>query len=276
MQLYDQLSFEAAASVTKAYSTSFSAATRLFPHTVQPHIYNIYGLVRVADEIVDSYEGKDAPELLDNLESEVYQSIKTGYSSNLIVHAFAQTAREFGIDKNLVAPFFASMRADLTEKTFTQQAYKTYIYGSAEVVGLMCLRVFTPEQKLYDRLAPGAQSLGSAFQKVNFLRDFADDWTRLGRCYFPNVTFESFDNTMLEKILKDIETDFAKAHKAIDQLPPHAKPAVQLAYNYYMKLLGTLKQQSADDIKKTRYRVPNWMKVAMYAQIRLKQGLQRG
>lgn len=274
--MYNQLSFDTAAAVTKAYSTSFSAATRLLPNSIQPHIYNIYGLVRIADEIVDSYKGKDAPALLDNLESEVYQALKTGYSTNLIIHAFAQTARQFAIDKKLIAPFFASMRADLTKKTFSQQEYKTYIYGSAEVVGLMCLRVFTPDQKTYDKLAPGAQSLGSAFQKVNFLRDFADDWLQLGRCYFPGVTYDSFDDKTLTTILEDIENDFTKARKAIDQLPPSAKPAVQLAYNYYVKLLRTLKQQSAVDIKQTRFRVPNWMKAAMYAEIRLKQGWQRG
>lgn len=276
MTLYEQVSQETAEAVTKAYSTSFSAATRLFPPSMRRHIYNIYGLVRIADEIVDTYKGPGAAEMLDQLETETFEAIQRGYSSNLIVQAFGLTAREFKNDATLISPFFTSMRTDLSKRTFSKQEYKKYIYGSAEVIGLMCLKVFTTDNRQYQRLAPGAQALGAAFQKINFLRDFADDAQRLGRCYFPDTSYSSFDNKAKQAIIKDIHSDLTKAKKAIDLLPRDAQPAVKLAYNYYGKLLTKLEAQSVDQIKQTRLSVPNWMKAALYAQIRVKQGLQRG
>lgn len=264
MELYDQVAYENSRNLTLRYSTSFGLSSRLFGKSIQPHIYAIYALVRIADEIVDTYKGKDSLQLLDALESQVYETIKTGYSTDLVVHAFAKAARVYGIDKQLIAPFFASMRMDLSPQTYSSKNYKAYIHGSAEVVGLMCLRVFLHgDQQRYSELAPGAAALGSAYQKVNFLRDLAADYKELGRLYFPGVNYETFDEQTKQHIIEDIRSDFAVALPALRQLPPSSRKATLMSYVYYSELLKKLDRTPASTIKHTRIRVPSARKLSL-------------
>lgn len=262
--------------LTRAYSTSFSSASSLFPSAMRQHIYNVYGLVRIADEIVDTYTGKDAARLLDDLEAETYAAIKRGYSPNPIVHAFQLTANTYGISKDLIEPFFVSMRLDTSSQHFDTQLYETYIYGSAEVVGLMCLRIFTagnaPE---YNQLAPGARALGAAFQKVNFLRDLGADHSNLGRWYFPFSSFDTFTAADKRMILDDIAADFNKAEPAIQALPRSVKPAVFAAFRYYRQLYKLLADADAETIKTQRLRVPNAAKLRLVTGTVLKTRLSR-
>jgi len=264
MELYNQVSFAISKLVTERYSTSFSSSTKLFPVSIRHHIYAIYGLVRIADEVVDTYRGKDVDIIITELENEVYVAMKRGYSTNPIIHAFALTAEAYGIDKSLIKPFFKSMKMDLHPTLYTLSTYKEYIYGSAEVVGLMCLRVFCEgDTARYDRLEKGASALGAAYQKVNFLRDIAADYNELGRLYFPDVIFESFNEKAKEKIVKDIEKDFALAKKAIAQLPDNSRKAVSLSYTYYTELLQKIKKTPAETLKKKRIRINNLRKVLL-------------
>lgn len=270
MDLYDQVSIETAGIVTKRYSTSFSLACRLFPRDLRNSIYSIYGLVRVADEIVDTYAGPGARKLLDSLEAETEAALELGYSANPIVHAFARTAREFGISPDLTKPFFASMRQDLTKQHYTKAMLDEYIYGSAEVVGLMCLRVFTRgNQAEYERLLPGARSLGAAFQKVNFLRDLGSDEASLGRIYFPQLVDGQLDEVAKSAIEADIAADFEAARKAIILLPPAARPAVQLAYVYYIELFHRIQATSPHNLRTIRVRVSNPVKIWLFVRVAL-------
>lgn len=259
MDLYAKVSYKLSRQLTNDYSTSFSLSSRLFHTNIRRHIYAIYGLVRVADEIVDTYQGKNAADLLAILEAETLQQMasSTPFSPNPIVHAFALTAQQYGITPALVTPFFESMRMDLTKKTFTQKEYETYIFGSAEVIGLMCLRVFTESDgKTYDNLEAGAKALGSAYQKVNFLRDIAADEVERGRCYFPGVTFATFDDAAKGTIESDIAADFQAAQQALRYLPRSARKAVSVSYDYYSQLFLIIQKKSAHDIKHVRYSVP--------------------
>lgn len=268
MQLYDQVSAEISRVLTARYSSSFSASSLLFNSDIRHHIYSIYGLVRIADEIVDTYQGNDKLTQLDGLESEAYLAIKRGYSANPIVHSYANTARQYGIDRSLIAPFFSSMRVDIDPPaSFTPEQYKHYIVGSAEVVGLMCLRVFVRgDETTYRALEPGASHLGAAYQKVNFLRDLADDHQRLGRVYFPGVDYLSFDDEAKRLIEQDIDQDFTAALPAIKRLPGSTRRAVLASYNLYHRLHGKLKRSSADTIKTQRIRVPGAEKVWLIAR----------
>lgn len=275
MEQYDQVAAKTSRLVTNSYSTSFGLATRLFPVTIRPEIYNIYGLVRLADEIVDTYLGADAREQLDDLEHEVYRSLERHYSTNLIVHAFQLTANRYQIDKSLIAPFFYSMRLDTKSQKYTPELYARYIDGSAEVVGLMCLKVFVSTPAEYAHLEPGARALGAAFQKVNFLRDLAADQADLSRCYFPGVTFESFNEENKADIIADIRHDFIIAKQAIAQLPQSARPAVSAAYEYYFRLLQRLETNSAESIKTRRVRVNNGVKLALLGKTLAKAKLRR-
>ncbi len=266
MDLYNQLSADIAALLTKRYSTSFSSASRLFPAHIQKHIYAIYGLVRIADEIVDTYTGPDKCQLLDDLEREVSRCLQRGYSPNPIVHAYGQTARQHHIGDDLTAPFFKSMRMDIGHQTYTKKLYDTYIYGSAEVVGLMCLKVFCAgDEHEYDRLATGARALGAAYQKVNFLRDIAADQQNLHRYYFPGSSFASFDDQTKAVIVQDIRQDFMAALPYINALPKDVRPAVMTSYRYYEKLLGKLEHTPAATIKTTRIRLPAHQKARLLA-----------
>lgn len=264
MEQYRSVSSEVSRLITKRYSTSFSIATMLFGRKTRPHIYNIYGLVRVADEIVDTYSGKDALGLLDDFEEEVKQALTRRYSTNPVIQAFVDTASTFNIGLDLIDPFFKSMRIDTSKKSYTQKEYEEYIFGSAEVVGLMCLKVFSfGNDDEYKKLQQGAKALGSAFQKVNFLRDMAADQNNLGRYYFPVGDFESFDEEIKKQIIKDIESDFEKAKKVINQLPSNSRIAVTVAYRYYLALLKKLKSIPANQIKVERIRVSDPGKITI-------------
>lgn len=272
MELYERVAYDTSRHLTLSYSTSFGISSRLLSDTIKRHIYAIYGLVRIADEIVDTYKGPDARRLLDELELSTYTALQSGYSTNLIVHAFAVTARHYGIGKPLLSPFFASMRFDLEPHTYTPEDYTQYIHGSAEVVGLMCLRVFiNGDNTRYDELAGGAAALGSAYQKVNFLRDLASDYDELGRLYFPGISFESFDEQAKQEIIMDIRNDFTAALPALRQLPPSSRKATMMSYVYYTELLEKLERTPAATIKTTRIRVPTRRKMTLLLQTMLKR-----
>lgn len=266
MELYLDTSYELARRLTERYSTSFSMSSRLFDTGIRPHIYAIYGMVRIADEIVDTHKGEYAPERLDAFEADVLRSIADGYSSNPILHAFAHTARKYAIGDELIRPFFKSMKMDLSQLTYSPEEYAEYIYGSAEVVGLMCLRVFVDKDEiLYEVLLPGARALGSAYQKVNFLRDIKTDYSELGRIYFPGMTFEEFDEIKKDEIVHDIERDFTRAEEAVVRLPVSSQKAVKMSILYYRALLKKLKSAPVEDIKSRRIRVPNSHKLVLFA-----------
>lgn len=270
MDLYTKTSYQLAKSLTETYSTSFSMSSTLFAGSIRPHIYAIYGLVRIADEIVDSYHGEDAAQQLDELESQTAEAIASGYSSNPLVHAFATTARQFEIDAELIAPFFNSMRRDLKPvANLTKSEYDTYIHGSAEVVGLMCLKVFSGTAADYDKLAEGARALGRAYQKVNFLRDIKADNDELGRWYFPNCSFETLDEIEFKKIVADIKHDFATAKPVINQLPGDARQAIATSYAYYYRLLQIIERTPLEQLKRSRIRVPNNEKLRLLVKARL-------
>lgn len=269
MDLYTSTSYRLAEELTKSYSTSFSMSSKLFDEATGRHIYAVYGLVRIADEIVDTYLDDSAPAKLDALEQEVLSQLElqSPFSTNPIVHAFVATAKKFGIDKTLIAPFFQSMRTDITKHTFAQPEYLEYIYGSADVIGLMCLRIFTNgDAAQYNALEAGAKALGSAYQKVNFLRDVKADFEERGRVYFPNVTYDDFSDTQKKAIEADIENDFATAQKTIALLPSAARKAVKTSYEYYWQLFVILKKASVEEIKTKRLRVPTAVKLALYAK----------
>ena len=260
MDDYKKSAYQAAKDVTTTFSSSFSLASRFFDRETRQHIYNIYGLVRIADEVVDTYQGDDREIILDQLEDEVYKALERSYSANIIVYAFILTAQKHNIGKDLIHPFFKSMRTDLTQKSFTAKSYKDYIYGSAEVVGLMCLKVFVDESA-YQKLYPGASALGAAFQKINFLRDIRDDYEERGRYYFPLDTYETFSDGTKEAIIKDIKSDLKLAKAAVPHLPKSAKKAVTVALRYYEELLVKLDVATAEYIKSERLRVPNYRKL---------------
>ena len=273
--LYDRVAEETASIVIRRYSTSFAAAARLLDPVARQHVENIYALVRLADEIVDGEAAAaglspaDVARVLNDLESETELALDRGYSSNLVVHAFALTARENGFDRRLTAPFFESMRSDLSEAERDEESFGAYVYGSAEVVGLMCLRVFlhgtsrSPAETL--ELETGARALGAAFQKVNFLRDLAADFRDLGRSYFPGVSVDSFTEVDKNRLLDDIDTDLRTAAAALRKLPPGSRRAVALAQSLFADLARRLRATPADRLVNTRVRVPNPTKLRIAA-----------
>lgn len=271
MELYDKTSYELSQRLTDRYSTSFGLSIKLFDKPLRRHIYAIYGLVRIADEIVDTYKGKDARKVLDDLEKDTERAMATGYSANPIVHAFAQTAREFQIERSLTAPFFASMRMDLSPQTYDRALYDTYIYGSAEVVGLMCLRVFVDDAG-YRSLEKGARALGAAYQKVNFLRDIAADSGELQRWYFPYGSLETFDEATKLKIVKEIEKDIAGARRAIVKLPAGSQKAITLSLEYFGRLLEKIKKTPAKTLTHKRIRISDAQKLVLLARVATKRG----
>jgi phytoene synthase len=269
---YDDVAQASAAQVIAGYSTSFGWATRLLAQPVRTHVRNIYALVRVADEIVDDPDPALAPawrrQQLDELEAETYRALDSTRSSNLVVHAFALTARRFGIGPKLVGPFFASMRADLVRSRHDAQSLSEYVHGSAEVVGLMCLRVFTGgDAAAYERLRPGAQRLGAAFQKVNFLRDLADDHDQLGRTYFPGLDPAAFSDAHRDELLDDIDADLAAAAEAIRLLPDSSRRAVRAAHALYSALSRQLRSTPAARIREARVRVPDGQKAVILMRV---------
>lgn len=272
MEQYTKTSYRLARTVTLDYSTSFSKSSKLFSRDIRNHIYAIYGLVRVADEIVDTYKGKDMAQVLNDLEATTLQSLKTGFSSNPLVHAFVHTAQRYGIGADLIKPFFKSMRMDIDPIEYTATLYEEYIYGSSEVIGLMCLKVFCDNEAEYTKREAGAKALGSAYQKVNFLRDMKADYDERGRVYFPGIRFEEFNDYQKDAIVKDIKKDFKKAKIAVAQLPTNARTAVALSFAYYSELLNKLERTSAEKIKAGRIRVNNTKKLQLLVKTRLKKG----
>lgn len=266
--LFDSVSEDCSRIVTQRYSTSFSMATKLLGNSIRPHIYNIYGFVRFADEIVDTFHNFPKEALLDRFENDLYQTLDEKISLNPILNSFQHTVHENNIDVDLIAAFLKSMRQDLSKQVYaTREEYQEYIYGSADVVGLMCLKVFVKgNEQQYEELKPAAMALGSAFQKVNFLRDLNADFENLDRTYFPNVDLNSFQELEKMSIIRDIETDFENALKGIFKLPEEARFGVYTAYKYYYKLLVKLKRTPSKLIKNTRIRVPNYQKMGVLAQ----------
>jgi phytoene synthase len=273
--LYDRVAEETASVVIRRYSTSFGAAVRLLEPEARQHVENIYALVRLADEIVDGEAAAaglgavDAARVLNDLEHETELAMERGYSSNLVVHAFALTARETGLDRSLTAPFFDSMRSDLSEFERDEVSFDTYVYGSAEVVGLMCLRVFLrgtnrPPAET-EELETGARALGAAFQKVNFLRDLGTDYRDLGRSYFPGVRVDSFTEADKNRLLDDIDADLRTAAVALRKLPPGSRRAVALAQSLFADLARRLRATPADRLLTTRVRIPNPTKLRIAA-----------
>mgnify|MGYP005710220389 CR=1 FL=1 len=267
-ELFDQISEECSKNVTKSYSTSFSLATKMLSSSIRQDIYNIYGFVRFADEIVDSFHNYNKEELFKRFVNDLNHSLKEKISLNPILNSFQKTVHKYGIQKELIDAFLKSMKQDLKKKNYkTSKEYKDYIYGSADVVGLMCLKVFVSgNESEYNKLKPYAMSLGSAFQKVNFLRDLNDDYQKLDRIYFPGVEYSSFDENTKNQIMVDIEKDFSEALKGIYMLPNNSKFGVYAAYKYYKRLLIKLKRSSYLKIKKQRIRVPNYQKVDVLAR----------
>lgn len=273
--IFDSVSHQCSKTVTKSYSTSFSLATKLLSNSIRQDIYNIYGFVRFADEIVDSFLDYDKELLFNKFSEDLELALQHKISLNPILNAFQETYFKYNIDKTLVDAFLNSMRLDLYKNTYLSEAeYKAYIYGSADVVGLMCLKVFVKgDQEKYDNLKDSAMSLGSAFQKVNFLRDLKADFEDLNRTYFPNTDLNQLDEASKLAIITDIETDFSKGLQGIKKLPIEAKFGVFMAYRYYSQLLKKLKKTPALDIKSTRIRVPNYKKFELLTRSYVKYQL---
>ncbi|MBK6729585.1 MAG: phytoene/squalene synthase family protein [Bacteroidetes bacterium] len=263
-QLFDELSFEVSKSTTQKYSTSFSLGILALSPSIRPAIYAIYGYVRLADEIVDSFHGYDKQVLLNRFKEHTEQALNEGISLNPILQSFQETVNKYDIDRSLISQFLKSMEMDLHPVDYNTDKYNEYILGSAEVVGLMCLQIFVEGNKTdYELLKPAAMKLGSAFQKVNFLRDLKDDYQILGRTYFPDINMDLFDNDLKANIENDIENEFQEALKGIKKLPASSKFGVYLAYKYYLSLFKKIKRTSAQNILIERVRIPNGKKLSL-------------
>ena len=273
--IFDNVSKECSKSVTNAYSTSFSLATKMLSTNIRQDIYNIYGFVRFADEIVDTFHDYNKEKLFNNFERDLEAALEDKISLNPILNSFQETYHNYGIDKHMVDSFMNSMRLDLHKTDYlTHDEYKNYIYGSADVVGLMCLKVFVKgDNKKYDDLKDSAMSLGSAFQKVNFLRDLKADFEGLNRTYFPDTDLNQLDEISKKAIIDDIEADFERGLEGIKRLPIEAKFGVFMAYRYYSKLLEKLKKTPALQIKSTRIRVANYKKIELLTRSYVKYQL---
>lgn len=272
--LFDTVSKKASKMVTRQYSTSFSLGIQFLNKDFHAPIYGIYGFVRFADEIVDSFHDFDKSILLEEFKKETYLSIERGISLNPILNSFQEVVRTYNIEHELIETFLKSMEMDLDKKNYTEEGYKQYILGSAEVVGLMCLRVFTEgNNEVYTKLKPYAMSLGSAFQKINFLRDLNADYVGMGRIYFPNVNMEELNEETKAAIEKDIEADFDMGLTGIKMLPKKARLGVYVAYIYYRSLFNKIKKLKATHIMEERIRIPNSQKVALFAGSYLRNSL---
>ncbi|MFL5771832.1 MAG: phytoene/squalene synthase family protein [Flavisolibacter sp.] len=275
IDLFNRVSHECSRIVTLRYSTSFSSAIRLLDHDLRAPVFNIYGFVRFADEIVDTFHGHDKELLLATFKKDTYDAIQRGISLNPVLNSFQQTVNEFSIDHSLIEAFFRSMESDLTEHTYNRQGFEEYIYGSAEVVGLMCLYVFCGGSKIqYEELRSSARALGAAFQKVNFLRDIKSDFADLSRVYFPGCNFHNF--TLHEKlhIESEIENDFAVAYQGILKLPMKARFGVYVAYKYYYSLFRKIKSTMPQLIMQRRIRIANYHKAFIVLRATVKNGLR--
>ncbi len=267
-KLYTELSFSCSKLVTKKYSTSFSSAVRMLSPKIRSAIYSIYGFVRFADEIVDSFHDHNQQDLLQNFENSYYEAYQNNISLNPILHSFQNTVKKYKIEDELIQAFLKSMRADLHKTNYyNKKDYEEYIYGSADVVGLMCLKVFTNGNKAkYDALKAPAMRLGSAFQKVNFLRDIKEDYEVLHRSYFPNINLKNLSPEDKANIIQEIKEDFNEAYKGVIKLPLESRFGVYTAYRYYLKLLRKLEVTPSNEIMDTRIRVSDVMKFNLLAK----------
>ena len=274
--IFDTVSYDCSKIVTQSYSTSFALATKMLGTSIRADIYNIYGFVRFADEIVDTFHDYDKARLFEAFEKDLQLALDEKISLNPILNSFQHTFHKYDIPIELVRAFMKSMRMDLVKKQYqTTAEYKEYIYGSADVVGLMCLCVFVNgDMERYEALKQSAMALGSAFQKVNFLRDLKDDFEDLERSYFPNTNLMELDESSKRRIVDEIKADFEMGYAGIQKLPEEAKFGVYTAYKYYYKLLQKLKNTPPLEIKNTRIRVPNYQKFGLLAKSYVNYKLQ--
>jgi phytoene/squalene synthetase len=274
LQLFHEVSQECSRITTMRYSTSFSSAIRLLHKDLRNPICNIYGFVRFADEIVDTFHDYDKKTLLEEFSKETYEAIGRGISLNPVLHSFQLTVNKYKIDISLVDAFLNSMRMDLSRQQYDRSAYEQYIYGSAEVVGLMCLFIFCEGNRdLYEELKPSARRLGAAFQKVNFLRDLKADHEGLERMYFPGCDFSNFTATDKAAIEEDIENDFSEAYAGIIRLPLKARFGVYVAYKYYLSLFRKIRKLRPHRIMEARIRIPDYGKVFILAKAGIRSQL---
>jgi len=274
IELFHEVSRQCSRLTTEKYSTSFASAISLLHPDLRQPIYNIYGLVRFADEIVDTFDGHDKAVLLKNFKIETFKAIDDGISLNPILNSFQKTINQYNVDQDLIHAFFRSMEMDLHLSKYDNATYNEYIYGSAEVVGLMCLYIFcNGDKNKYIQLTPAARSLGAAFQKVNFLRDLKADYNNLSRTYFPGVDMSDFNAGKKKQIENEIAVDFVKAYEGIRQLPLKARFGVYVAYKYYFSLFKRIRKVRASHILQQRIRIPDFQKVLILARAGLKNQL---
>lgn len=271
IQLFHKSSADCSKTITRLYSTSFYSSIKLLHRDLRQPIYNVYGFVRLADEIVDTFHEQDKEQLLADFKKETYAAIQRRLSLNPVLHSFQATVNEYNIDHHLIDAFFHSMELDLTRSGYDDAGYAEYIYGSAEVVGLMCLYIFCEgDKKLYEELKPSAQALGAAFQKVNFLRDIRADFHDLKRVYFPGCNFNQFTEAEKRKIEADIENDFNAAYEGVLKLPVKARFGVYVAYTYYRSLFKRIKKIQPSGILQRRIRIPDHKKLLILLKARVK------
>jgi phytoene synthase len=274
MELYDKSCFECSKLITNNYSTSFSLGIKAFDSELHLPIYGIYGFVRFADEIADTFHHIDKQKHLADFKTQTYQAIDEKISLNPILQSFQLVVNKYGIEKEIIEPFFRSMEMDLDIKDFHQKLYDEYVYGSAEVIGLMCLRVFcNGDNKAYQEMLPFARKLGSAFQKINFLRDLKSDFEDRGRSYFPGIDINSFNEIEKKKLEQEIEEEFYDGEKGLAMLPKSAQLGVTIAWSYYFELLKSIKKVEATKLINERIRVPDNKKYILYATSYIKQRL---
>jgi 15-cis-phytoene synthase len=275
VQLYNRVCELCSLATTRQYSTSFASAIRLLHTELRTPVYNIYGFVRFADEIVDTFHGHDKATLLNQFKTETFDAIRRGISLNPILNSFQLTVNQYRINHHLIEAFFNSMYMDLDRKQYDSGGYEEYIYGSAEVVGLMCLHIFCEGNLgLYEQLKAPARSLGAAFQKVNFLRDIKADFNGLDRIYFPGCDFNNFTEADKLKIEADIQNDFDKAYEGIMQLPVKSRFGVYVAYKYYLSLFKKIKKLKPARILEERIRIPNYRKAFIVFRAGVKNQLR--
>ena len=274
MHEYNSLCLELSTIVTHRYSTSFTRGIKTLNKRFQEPIYAIYGFVRLADEIVDTFHDFDKRSLFENFRNETWSALDSGISTNPVLHSFQLIANKYCIEKELTEAFLYSMEMDLEERVYDDAFYKKYIFGSAEVVGLMCLRIFCEgDQKLYNNLVEPARRLGAAFQKVNFLRDLKSDFHERGRVYFPGIDFSQFNNELKKKIEEDIDKDFRAAYPGMMQLPKDVRPGVYTAFMYYRELLKKIQKVPAGQVMQMRIRVPDFEKFILLMRTYSKFGI---
>ncbi|MEN8906219.1 MAG: phytoene/squalene synthase family protein [Clostridiales bacterium] len=263
-ELYDRISYKASRIITRAYSTSFSLGILFIKKSIRKDIYAIYGFVRLADEIVDTFHDYNKELLLERFKKDVYRSIEEGISLNPVLNSFQLTVNKYKISVELIDQFLHSMEMDLKKQTYNPETYKEYILGSAEVVGLMCLKVFSlGNDEQYQRLKPHAMSLGSAYQKINFLRDLKDDYQNLGRTYFPGIKLENFNEDAKYELMRDIQKDFSHGYQGIKKLPKTARFGVYLSFKYYYGLFKKIKRVKPQEMLIKRVRISDERKIYM-------------